>query len=253
VNPAAILHDDNTRTFVNLLHSHGSNDVELAVDASLFDEKGICVCRRPAWRTIARHGVVRADIAELLPDPAQPFSGHIALSFAARPGVPLPRHLQALIEYRRPDSIARVMTWSDEWNSRVRLALRDRSVRAPSYRSYFRVAPDERLRYEFAITNAGHPGYDRCASVRVEFCPVEGERVEAGFELTPFETRVTSMPELFPELAASTATGIVLVESESDLACIGHIRHLGTGALAAEHFLWLKTRHEGELLLPSGS
>ncbi|TAL43578.1 MAG: hypothetical protein EPN91_06090 [Salinibacterium sp.] len=256
VNPAAVLHDEHTRTYVNLLHSHGTLEADLPIDAVLFDFDGRCVARRAAWLITRRHGLARVDVADLLPDPNLPFRGHIALSFAPARGVPVPGHLQALMEYRRPNSVARVMTWSDEWNSRVRLARRDRSLEPPRYRSYFRVDAGADVVTELAITNAGHNGYDRSAEVRATYRSADGRDWHADFSLTPFATRTATSGELFDGSAdrpPMDQPGIVLLESSSDLACIAYTHQCSTGALAAEHFLWLQSEHEGELLLPAGS
>lgn len=256
VNPMAVLHDAGTRTFVNILHSHGDVDEDVDVDAALFDTQGACVARRPAWRRALRHGLARADIAELLPDPASPFRGHISLSFAPEPGRAVPRRLQALLEYRRAESVARVMAWSDEWNSKRRLAQRDRSPDPPRHRSWYRVWEDPDSTTELSITNAGHPGYNRSADVRVTLRAAAGPVGQTDFELAPFATRMVTVEELFPgarEALAPAGLGLALIESRSDLANVAFTRHRASGAIAAEHFLSLPSEHDGEPVVPSGS
>jgi hypothetical protein len=256
VNPVAVIHDSQTRTLVNLLHSHGDLEHDMPVNVVLFDIKGVCVARRPAWRTVPRHGLARFDIAELLLDPTQPFRGHIALTFASEPGQAVPGHLQALLEYRRADSVAHTMTWSDEWNSKVRLAKRDRSATPAISRSWFRVLEDTDLTTEIAIANAGHDGYDRSADIRLILHGSHGRIAETHFRLAPFATRMATIDQLFPGAIAALAPsglGMLLAESTSDLANIGFTRHRKSGAIAAEHFMGLPTKHEGRTEWPSGN
>jgi hypothetical protein len=256
VNPAAVLHDEHTRTYVNILHSHGAIEDDVAVDAALFDANGTCLARRPGWRIASRHGLARGDIAELLPDPARPFRGHIALTFAPSRGQAVPRRLQALLEYRRTGSVARVMTWSDEWNSPVRLAKRDRSAAPPSYRSWFRVWQDDGTTTEFAITNAGHNGYDRPAEIHAIYFDHAGGTIETQFSLPAYATRMTNMEQLFPEAIESLrspAIGVVVLESASDLASVAYTHHHASGTMSAEHFMWLQSEHDGTIVSPSGS
>lgn len=255
VNPIAVVHDDQTSTFVNLLHSHGDLDDEMPVAVALFNTAGECVSRHQRWRTVPRNGLSRFDIAELLPDPEQPFRGHVALSFAAEPNRDVPCHLQALLEYRRADSVAHTMTWSDQWNSKVRLARRDRSATPAISRSWFRVLEDAELTTEIAITNAGHGGYDRAADVRLILHGSDGPVAETTLRLAPFATRMATISQLFPDAAASlkpSGLGALVVESASDLANIAFTRHSKSGAIAAEHFMSLPTEHEGRIEWPSG-
>jgi hypothetical protein len=256
VNPFAVLHDDQTRTIVNLLHSHGSLEEDIAVDAALFDLDGHCVAHRPSWLVATRHALARAEVGELIPDPSKPFRGHLALSFAPAHGKPVPRRLQALVEYSGTNSVARVMTWSDEWNSRVRLARRERRDVPTIFRSYFRVCLDAMASTEIAVTNAGHPGYDRSAEVKVLLKRADHSDLETMLILAPFATKITTLDELFPGILSGDAMpghGIVLLESSSDLASMGFTRHRRTGALAAEHFLVHYAEQSGELVLPAGS
>jgi hypothetical protein len=256
VNPIAVLHDGETQTFVNLLHSHGDLEDDMPVTAALFDTEGACVAQRPAWRVVPRHGLARFDIAELLPDPALPFRGHIALTFAAEPARAVPCHLQALLEYRRDDSIARTMAWSDEWNSRIRLAKRDRRATPLLSRSFYRVWQDGDLSTEIATTNAGHADYDRNANVRLTLLGNDGQTLKLSFQLPPYATRIATIEQLFPDartILAPSGLGLLLVESVSDLANLAFTRHRRTGAIAAEHFMALATEHDGKIEWPSGN
>jgi hypothetical protein len=256
VNPIAVLHDDRTRSFVNILHSHGHLETDIPVDAVLYDAEGTCVSRRSAWRIAKRGDLVRADIAELVPDPTKPFRGHIALSFALIPRQSVPRHLQVLMEYRRDCSVAHTMTWSDEWNSRVRLAKRERASAQAAYLSWFRVWQAEDTFTEIAIVNAGHAGYDRCAQVNATLFTSAGELARKSFTLAPYATLMTTIDALFPEAigALGSATfGVVVLESSSDLASVGYTHDRRSGALACEHLMWLQSEHNGAIVLPVGS
>jgi hypothetical protein len=256
VNPVAVIHDDKTRTYVNLLHSHGDVEDDMWVNALLFDAEGVCVADRSPWRQVPRHGLERFDVADLLPDPAVPFRGHIALSFAARHGQAVPRHLQALLEYRNEHSVARTMAWSDEWNSNVRVAKRDRMATPLIGKSCFRIWEDVGLGTEIAITNAGHAGYQRDANVRLVLHGADGPVMETELRLAPFATHMAKVEQLFPGARAALAPsglGMLLIESSSDLANLAFTRHRQTGAIAAEHFMAMPTEHEGSVEWPPGN
>lgn len=260
VNPMAVVHDggdSGTRTIVNVLHSHGDLEDDVAVDACLYDLQGRCVAKRPSWQVARRHGLSRADVADLLPDPAQPFRGHIALSFRPLPGQPVPRRLQALLEYRGGDSVAHVMAWSDEWNSAVRLARRARRYSPVLIQSYFRVLERADCATEISITNAGHPGYTRCAQIALELHGPQGLIAETSFELAPYATRMAPVLEIFPqarEQLSPGGIGLLVASSDSDLANVAFTRCGAAGALAAEHFLPLHALDEnGHWLVAAGS
>ncbi len=256
VNPMAVVHDGSTRTIVNLLHSHGDLEDDVAVDARLYDLQGRCIAQRPSWQLARRHGLSRADVADLLPDPSQPFRGHIALSFRPLPGQPVPRRLQALLEYRADASIAHVMAWSDEWNSAVRLARRDRRDHPALLQSYFRVVERTDCATGISITNAGHPGYARSAQIALELHGPQGLIAKTSFELAPYATRMAPVLEIFPnarEQLSPGGIGLLIASSESDLANVAFTRSSASGALAAEHFLPLQALGEdGRWLVAAG-
>ena len=52
---------------------------------------------------------------------------------------------------------------------------------------------------------------------------------------------------------AHYADGVVVIESDYDLAEIQMTRHGGTGAVAAEHFMALTSVRDGEQFRPSGA
>lgn len=256
VNPVAVRSDATTRTLVNLLHSHGDFEDEVCISAALFDESGACVANRPAWRLLPRNGLCRFDVADLIPDPAQDFRGHLALGFSAEKGVDVPRHQQALLEVRRADSVARTMAWSDEWNSVPRLARRDRRPGAPPLRSYFRVWVDDETFTEISVTNAGHRGYAREANLRLCLLAATGESQECFLSLPAFATRLADVEEFFPDVLgflAPSGLGLLIVESASDLANLAYTCSRRTGALAMEHFMAEARQHEGRIEWPPGS
>ena len=69
-----------------------------------------------------------------MPNATQSFVGHIALAYTREDRPVYPGVLQALLEYRTAGSAARVMAWSDEWNSPQRAAVRGHV----SYRAWVR-------------------------------------------------------------------------------------------------------------------
>lgn len=256
VNPMAVLHDGQYRTFVSLLHSHGAHEGDVFVDARLYDTRGQLVAERLRWKLARRHGVSRTDISELLPAPGQAFRGHIALAFAPEKDQAVPFHLQALLEYRATNSVARVMGWSDEWNSDVRVARRERSGQPRPSRAYFRVRDDALAFTQVAITNAGHPGYTETAKVRLVLFGAEGQQLEQTVVLAPYETLWQSIDDLFGHtttLSGNNGLGVLLLESQTDLAAIAFTFHRDGGAVAAEHFMAIGEFVDGSYVLPSGA
>jgi hypothetical protein len=256
VNPMAVVCDADTETWVNILHSHDGHEPDAWVDARLYDLEGRLAADRPRWALARRHGLARLNVADLLPPGTRTFRGHIALRFALDAPADVPWHVQALLEYRRAGGVARVMAWSDEWNSRVKLATRDASASPPLSRSYYRVWCDGDAETQLSITNAGHEGYDRTAAVRALLVGAEGVVAETTFTLPPFATRLADVRELFPDAdarLAPTGHGLVIVESASDLANVAFSRHRVSGALAAEHFMVWETVHDGALVTVAGA
>ena len=96
VNPMVALHRDGLTTIVNVLNSHGDVESDFWIDARLYDEAGRLVAERERWLLAKRNGLARGDIADLLPDPGAPFTGHIAMNFSADTQPWYPRRLQAL-------------------------------------------------------------------------------------------------------------------------------------------------------------
>jgi len=255
VNPIAVRHDRDTRSFVNVLHSHGRFEDDALVDVRLFDETGACVAERKQWLVARRHGLARFDLADLLEDPNQSFSGHLALAFAAAAGVDVPRRLQALLEMRRPCSVARTMAWSDEWNSRVRVAKRERAQLAPMQRSFFRILVGGGFSTRLALTNAGHPGHDRDAEVGLGLVGADGTRARHTLRIAPFATSTVDVEEAFPGLEqqlGGTGVGAVVLESASDIAAIGYTSSRRSGSISMEHFMAIASEHDGVAQWPSG-
>ena len=91
------------------------------------------------------------------------------------------RDLQALVEYEYGSSVARIMGWSDEWNSRVKLAWRHRNGTA-NLGSYYRVWRDPDTTTEVIITNAGHKDYAETAAVALTWYGKSG--VTGGSQLS---------------------------------------------------------------------
>jgi hypothetical protein len=136
VNPIAVIEAGDIHTHVHLLHSHGDLDDAVPVDVSLYDADGALVAHRAKGAEARRHGITSFAISDLLQE-HRDFTGHVALRFAPDAARAVPRRLQALVEYRGAKSIARVMAWSDEWNSIARLARRRQRPVAP--RAFCRV------------------------------------------------------------------------------------------------------------------
>ena len=240
VNPMAVIVDEHVNTSVNLLHSHDGFEEDVSIDVKLYDESGSIVFNQAAWCQLARHGLVRFDISDFLQDSRRPFRGHIALSFSVERDRSVPIHLQALLEYRHADSIAHVMAWSDEWNSKHQLAKRDRASSAIIKKAFNRIHCNDELDTELAITNAGHDGYQRDAMATITLLGNGYKSDAVQIFLAPYASRFVSISELFPEahrILAPSGLGVVIIESESELATVAFTRLRSTGAIAAEHFI----------------
>jgi len=235
VNPVAVIEAGCVHTHVHVLHSHGDLEESLAVDVSLYDADGQLVAHRPGWTRARRHAVSTFAVAELLDD-ARDFKGHVALRFAPDAEGAVPRRLQVLVEYRTTSSVARVMAWSDEWNSAVRVARRSRHPTAP--RAFCRVVAKPTVQTEIAVTNAGHDDHRMPADVEFTLVSAHGPVATAQRRIEPYATLWTTMDGLFPGGTAGKLPGgfgVLVAQSESDLASIMFTR--SGDALAAEHFL----------------
>ena len=256
VNPMAVLHrPGEVETTVNLFNSHGSVEESFWVDAELYDESGMLVVRREQWRCARRHALVRGDLTELLDDASRPFSGHISLSFTPTDLPEYPRHLQALLEYRSAGGAARVMAWSDEWNSRVKLHVRKQHGQLP-LRSYYRSLAGRGFTTFVSVTNAGHAGYIESAPYSVTLINAAGVRRETSGALAPRQTLLASVEALFSgaaEFLAPGGVGMIEVESTYDLANVQFVRHDATGAWGAEHYMAATTRAGDQAVLPAGA
>lgn len=256
VNPIAVIHrPGEVESFVNLFNSQGSLEESFWVDADLFDESGACVARRERWQCARRNAVVRAGIAGLLADPSQPFTGHIALRFSPSDAESYPRRLQALLEYRTPGGATHVMTWSDEWNSLIKLHKRKREGALPML-SYYRAWCGRGLSTYVSLSNAGHGGYRETAPCVIRLVNTAGESREVARDLGPYATLFANIDDLFPGAAAFLgpgAVGMLEVESTFDLANVQFVRHDATGAWDAEHYMAAITREGERIAQPAGA
>lgn len=267
VNPILALHNGELTTTVNLLNSHADLEADYWVDARLYAENGELVATRERWLLARRHGLSRGEIAELLPDSALPFVGHLALNFSATDRALYPRHLQALMEYRSAFGTTRMMTWSDQWNARERiaemLATLDRRITSrlwsnkaspqPGrvFSSYFRVWHGGPIASWIAITNPGTtPDYARTVDYRLRLENARGEHQLMEGTLAAHATAFGPLERFFPDAHAvlgKDGIGMLRVESEADLASIQLARHQRSGAWSAEHFmagaLWFDGRY----------
>ncbi len=256
VNPMAVLHrPGEVETTVNLFNSHGSVEAAFWVDAELYDAAGTLVARKEKWRCARRQALVRGDLVELIPDAAKPFSGHISLSFSPCDAPEYPHRLQALLEYRSAGGAARVMAWSDEWNSRIRLHVRRKDGALP-LRSYYRALAGRGFTTYASVTNAGHAGYAESAPYTITLIRPDGGRLETSGTLGPRETLFAGVEQLLPGAAAFLApggVGMLEVESTYDLANVQFVRHDATGTWGAEHYMAATTRAGDRIDVPAGS
>jgi hypothetical protein len=255
VNPMVVLNRPGLTTAVNLLHTHGEIETDFWVDVRLYDQAGQLVVDRPRWLLAKRHQLSRGEIRALLPDPEADFIGHIALRFAAGDHPVYPGRLQALMEYGTPISTARVMAWSDLWNSRDRQRIAQLKQR--QYAGYYRILDRPGLSSYLAITNAG-VGLDYAATApyQLRLENRQGQPLIYQGSLPPQGTDFGAIADFFPTLDdfwSETGIGLVVIESQFDLACMHFSHNLASAVWSAEHFLPLPLEQQGQLVYGCGA
>jgi hypothetical protein len=194
---------------------------------------------------------VSASFADFI-EVERPFTGHAAFTFTEPDRAAYPGRLQALMAYRTRDSVARIMAWSDEWNTAQRRIMRRNA--GAGYLSYFRLLGASFLETWVSVTNAGSHELDQPAECTVIVENHAGERRAAQLTLAPWATSFESLDAVVPgatELLGG-ANGLLLVESESDLAMVCFTRHVKSGRWSAEHLMSAPTRVDGGLMWPAG-
>ena len=252
-NPMFAVHRAEVTTTVNLFNSHGVIDDDFWVDLYLYDETARLAAEFPRWQLARRGSLTRGDIATALPD-GGPFTGHMVLAFSRDDDKPLyPDVLQALVEYRTAVNTSRVAVWSDEWNSPGRARLRGQV----SYRAFFRVWCRPPLETTICVSNsANERRYDEAAPYTAVLINGAGHRQSCTRVVPPHGTDHRAVVELFPDaerFLAPSGFGMLILESDFDLAEIQMTRHAGSGAIAAEHFMALPSVSNGQSLWPSGA
>jgi hypothetical protein len=274
VNPMAAIHSETLTTTVNLLNSHGSLEDNFWVDARLYDRSGREVANRKRWLAAGRRALSRGDIKDLLGDDSRTFTGHIALSFSDDNKPSYPRRLQALLEYRTPNSAARVMAWSDIWNARPALRrvrdefagffdvsriYNDSLLGRPGmiYRCHYRVWLRPPIRSFISLTNCGiADNYSETVSYTIRLFNSRGEAISYEASLGPHGTDHESIDRFFPsaqEFLGPLGIGVASVESKADLAVMHFSEHQVSGVISAEHFLASVNYQDGEYYTSCGA
>ena len=237
VNPMIVVENDDLSTDVTFFNTHGELEEDFWVGVRVYDDAGELVAHEPKFRHVERDRIVGASFAELLKEVPRPFAGHAAFTFSEPDRGAYPGRLQALMAYRTSNSMARIMAWSDEWNTPHRRIARRRAV--GGYRSYFRILSAPFLETWLGVTNAGNHELDSPADYTVIVENHEGDRVSAQHTLAPWATDWKPLDTLVPgalELLGGK-NGLLLVESESDLAMVCFTRHSTSGRWSAEHLM----------------
>ncbi len=253
VNPMLALIGDGLTTEVTFFNSHGAVERDFWIAVRLYDTNGTLVAHESRWRQACRQAPTFGDLSELVPDELRPFVGHAAFTFS-EPGLPVyPRRLQALMAYRSGDACARIMAWSDEWNTpkrRYRL-----HQRAGHYLSYYRAWCVPFIETWLGITNAGTADLTEPATCRLIVRNDCGEEVFAERTLAPLATDWSLVGELVEganELLARSASALILVESTFDLAMVAFSRHTVSGTWSGEHFMSAPVQTAGGEVWPAG-
>lgn len=255
VNPMMVLEDESATTRLHLFNSHGPVEGDFWVDLILYDCAGEIVARHPRWRCAVRNGVTTASLREALPRDMDRFVGHAALNFSRTETENYPSRLQALFQYDSPVNSARVMVWSDKWNSPLQGARPGRLL------AYTRVWSNDLLRTDLSITNCGLPGlrgpYDATINAELELINTAGERLTTNIDVGPQATIYDNITSFFPdadEFVAPHGYGMVHVAATGDLAMVQVTRHQVSGALGIEHFMAAPTlADDGKYVLMAGA
>ncbi len=274
VNPMVVVQRDGLSTTVNLLNTHGHLEEDFWVDARLYDEAGGLVVERERWLLARRHQLSRGEVSELLPEPDQSFTGHIALNFSSEFRAQYPGRLQALLEYRTSQGAARVMAWSDIWNARDRWnAFLDQMAVFKGFadnlgnrypleahlinRCFYRVWVQPPIISYISVTNCGvTPGYDRTVGYRLRLENGRGGALIYEGELQPQGTDFAPVDQFFPQLTdvlGEQPVAMAVIESEADLAVMHLSYHQKSGVYSAEHFMASTSYHEGKYYSPCGA
>lgn len=252
VNPMAVVNTDKVRTFVNIFNTHGSIEDDFWVDARVYDQTGTLVADKPRWLLATRNQLARGDVAELLPAANKTLIGHIALSFSPDDKPFYPGRLQALLEYRTEHNTSRVMAWSDEWNSPER-----QKRAAPVLRAFYRMWFKGPIVSSISITNSGlSVDYDKHVQYTIRLRNTDGETLRYKGTLAPQATDFGTIDTFFPGIEAflgGSPAAMAVVESTSDLAIVQFTHHKESDVFSAEHFMALRTYHDGGFCLPCGS
>ncbi len=223
------------------------------MDAYLYDEAGALVSERRHWLLARRRALTRGRVAELLPPGCPSLIGQLVLAFSDDDKPAYPRTLQALVEYETPQNTTRVMLWSDEWNSPQRATRRGRVPFRAFYRAWCRPPLETRV----CISNAANErAYADAAIYTASLITETGKRQTVSGCVPPHGTAVWTVTEMFPDARAfvgDRGLGIVLIESDFDLAEMQLTRHAHSGVVVAEHFMAIPTLHTGEDSWPSGA
>lgn len=252
MNPAAAVHlPGRLTTTINLLNTHGALDEDFWIDLRLHGSAGTRVADRPRYRVARRHGLQRIELAEILPDPASPFVGHFALRYASDGRAAYPRRLQALMEYRSPESAARSMLWSDRWNTPERVR-----EQGHGYKALYRAFVEPPRRSHVVVSNcAVHPRYDLDAPYAVILEDGRGRARSFEGVLPPHGTAMHALDDLFPNAApwlGEQPAGVVIVESAFDLASMHLTEDTTSGVWAAEHLMAVQEEIDGRWYSPVG-
>lgn len=250
VNPMIVVETDEVTTGVTFFNTHGHLDEAFWVGVRVYDDAGALVAHEPRFRHVERNRISAASFSELLGGVERPFAGHAAFTFSEPDRTSYPGRLQALMAYRTVDSSARIMAWSDEWNTpQRRIKRRD----ADAYRSYFRVLGSPFLECWLGVTNAGSHDLDVDAAYTVIVESQAGQRLTTSCTLGPLATSFRSIDAVVPGAAdLLRGVGLLVVESDSDLAMVCFTRHRRSGRWSAEHLMSAPTPAGDGHIWPAG-
>jgi hypothetical protein len=252
VNPMLVVVDETLGidTTVTFFHTHGSLTDPFAVSVRVYGLDGALVAHEPRWRVVEHGRPVTADFREVLASHTS-FRGHAAFTFGQTGRAEYPGHLQALLRYVATSSTARVMAWSDEWNTAARTWKRMRH--GGTYRSFMRAVGADSVDW-LAITNAGSADHRTTATCRIT---VSNSLGDATVEhcVAAHATLLAPLRELVPSARSLLdAPAAVLVDSEHDLAMVALTASRSGESWAVEHLMSATTwSSSGAALQPAGS
>ncbi len=128
---------------------------------------------------------------------------------------------------------------------------------APVLRAFYRMWFKRPIVSSISITNSGlSVDYDKHVEYTIHLRNTDGGTLSYKGKLAPQATDFGTIDTFFPDIEAflgGSPAAMAVVESTSDLAIVQFTHHQASDVFSAEHFMALRTYHDGGFCLPCGS